>query len=121
MRITSTGDLNGRGGLTDSELAVASEQRMPERKVPQARVTLEDGCDAHEEHGGEQGLALEGDRERGDVREHVQLEDGDEEGAKVVKDLDEEVPPEADRRRQVGDRQAGEGNSEIGSVSAEGG
>lgn len=86
---------------------------MPEHKVAQTRVTFEDGYDADEQHDREQRLAMEGDRERGDVGERVELEDSDKEGAEVVKDLDEEVPPETNRRRQVRDRQAVRGESEV--------
>lgn len=83
----------GRAFLTGSELAVACQEGVPESKVAELGITLEDGDDADEEDGGEEGLVRERDRERGDVGEHVQLEHADKEGPEVVKHFDEEVPP----------------------------
>lgn len=75
---------------------------MPERKVAQLGVRLEDADHTDEEDSREEGLVAEGDCERGDVGEDVQLEDADEEAAEVVKHLDKEVPPEPNVGRQVG-------------------
>lgn len=108
---------------------MAGDERVPEGKVAQSRVALEDGDHANEERRGKERVitvsehsynnsqppcyllrkteahAPERDAQWRDVRERVELEDAEEEGAEVVKHLDEKVPVQANVGRQVWRRQ----------------
>lgn len=87
------------------QVAVEREHAEEEARVGDGRVRLEDGEDAHEDGEGGERLGAQADGQAADVGEEVQPEDGEEEAAEGVEDLDEEVPPEADVGREVGERE----------------
>lgn len=84
------------------EVPVERQHAEEEAGVGDGRVGLEDGEDAHDDGQGGQGLGPHADGQPADVGEEVQPEDGEEKATEGVEDLDEEVPPETDVGREVG-------------------
>ena len=76
-------------------------ERESESDVPDARVRLEDGHDAHDDGGDQPRLVPEPNRQRRCVGEHIQLKDEHEECVEVREHLSEEVPVQADVWLQV--------------------
>lgn len=103
---------------------------MPEAPVAERGVALQQRNRADEDDDGKERVAaasesrISGDRggmtrrdapvgdgQGRDVDERVERKDDEEEGAEVVKHLDEKVPREADVGRQVGDGEAARGRA----------
>ena len=84
------------------EMREKRQHREVESDVPVSRVRLEHGRQPDEGEGEQEGVLPQPDGERDDVDEHVELEGGHEEEAKVLEHLGEKVPKEPHVGRQLG-------------------
>ena len=78
------------------------QHREVEADVAVSRVRLEHGHQSDQGEREQERVLPQPDGERHDVDEHVELEGGDEEEAKVLEHLGEKVPKQPHVRRQLG-------------------
>lgn len=90
-----------KSALTVKDMPDTAQTAQPHSGSSSVRVRLEDGTHPdHKDHCSKR-LLPESQTERHGIREHMKPEDAQEEGAKRVKHLGEEVPPEAGIRCQI--------------------